>query len=124
MMKFVNKTKNALPELFFIGLGVYWFLETSIGKDHTNYLALTTIALFAVQLFWKNRFLGITLSVVLFCLMAYMSLALLSEFSEFEQYTKAAWTLLIVGGSIVLSGLLMSVLLLRKNIRLVRSIRN
>lgn len=115
-MQLINKAKNVLPELFFIGLGLYWFLETSIGKDHTNYFALTTIALFSIQLFWKNKALGIILSVVLFCLMAGMSLALLSEFSEFEQLTSAALELLLVGGGIVLLGLLMSGLLLKKNI--------
>lgn len=116
-MEIINRAKNALPELFFIGLGIYWFLETSFGKDHTNYFALTVIGLFVIQLLLENKFLGITLSVILFCLMAYMSLALLSEFFEFEQFTSAALNLLLVGGGIVLSGMLMSGLLLRKHLK-------
>ncbi|PZR23320.1 MAG: hypothetical protein DI539_03450 [Flavobacterium psychrophilum] len=102
-----------LPELFFIGLGVYWSLENFLASNTVNWIALTFVVALTVQLFKQHRVAGMTLGLVLGLISAYMMFAVLSEFREFRFYEQA-FELLSVGLGIFGSGVIFATAMVYK----------
>lgn len=86
-----------LPEFFIIALSIYWFLENYMSSGHINYFAIIVFALVTVQIFLKNKIVGIMLGSILFFFGLYMVLAVLSEFREFTTIDSSAIKLISVG---------------------------
>lgn len=98
----MTKLLKLVPELFFMGLGIYWALENYFASGHYNYIALFAVWLLFLQLFYKNRILGLIYGIVLTMLSGIMILAVLSEYREFspretEGYRLLAWGLSLFG---------------------------
>lgn len=116
-MKRIKRLIAKLPELFFLHLGVYWFWETFRGGEFINYPALILVAVMTLQFFINNKILGLILGFLLGIGSIYMSLAVLSEFSEFESVTNEALKLLVIGLSIFLPSLVFSYFIIKKNLK-------
>lgn len=101
------KLLKMLPELFFMGLGTYWAIENYLASGHRNYIAILFVWLLFLQLFYKNRILGLTYGIILTCISVYMCLAVLSEFYEFNPGEAQGYKLLAWGFSIFGAGILM-----------------
>lgn len=86
-----------LPELFFMGLGIYWVTENYLASGHINWIAIVFIAVLTLQLIVQHRIAGIALGLILGLICAYMMFAVLSEFYEFKSVTKEALQLLGFG---------------------------
>ncbi len=95
----------------FIGLLLMYLIETSgIGA---TVVCLSLISLFLVQFIFQFQLLNGLLGGIMFLLGVYFSLAVWSEFTDFEVVTRAARQLLIMGwgGCLLVIGL--AVLLIR-----------
>ena len=86
-----------LPEFFIMLLSIYWFLENYLGSGHINYFAIVVFIIVTLQLFIKNKILGIILGSIFFLFGLYMVLAVLSEFKKFTTVDSAAIELISVG---------------------------
>lgn len=94
-----------LPELFFMGLGTYWAIENYLASGHRNYIAVFFVWLLFLQLFYKNRILGLIYGIILTMISGMMSLAVISEYREFspgdaEGVNLIAWGLVLFGVAI------------------------
>ena len=79
----------------FISLLLMYLIETSgIGAV---VVCFSLISLFAIQFFFQFQLLNGLLGGIMFLLGVYFSLAVWSEFTDFEVVTQAARKLLIVG---------------------------
>jgi hypothetical protein len=72
-----NITK-AIPEIFFIGLGISWAIESYFGSGSINYVAMLLVWLMFLQLIYKNRIAGLGYGIVL---------AFASVYFIFQAYT-------------------------------------
>jgi hypothetical protein len=86
-----------LPEFFIILLSIYWFLDNYLGSGHINYFAIVVFIIVTLQLFLKNKFIGIILGSIFFLFGLYMILAVLSEFKKFTAVDSSAVELISVG---------------------------
>lgn len=53
------KLSKNLSEVFFIMVGISWFIDNLLEFGHINYIALLVIWLMFLQVIYKNRVLGI-----------------------------------------------------------------
>jgi hypothetical protein len=65
-----------------------------------------------LQFFLQSRILNIILGGIMFMIGGFFSLAVLSEFNEFEIVTQDVWLLLIVGMGLCISVVAMSVVMI------------
>lgn len=86
-----------LPEIFIILLSIYWFLDNYLGSGHINYFAIVAFIIVTLQLFLKNKVIGIILGSIFFLFGLYMILAVLSEFKKFTAVDSSAIELILVG---------------------------
>lgn len=98
----MTKLLKMVPELFFMGLGTYWAIENYMASGHVNYIAIFAVWLVFLQLFYKNRILGLIYGVTLTMISGIMMLAVVSEFREFnpgetEGLKLLAWGLSLFG---------------------------
>jgi len=99
------------PCIFFITTLSIWFIST-LQNGHFNYLAFALILLFGLLLLKKQEGLKLFLGLSIFMISCFFSLALLSELSEFESFNAKAFNMLAVGGALIVSHMIMSVVLL------------
>jgi hypothetical protein len=93
----MKKYLLVLPEFFIIALSIYWFLENYMGSGYVNYIALVVFVIVTLQVFLKNKIVGIMLGSILFLFGLYMVLAVLSEFRKFTTFDSSAIQLFAVG---------------------------
>lgn len=93
----MKQTVLRLPELFFIGLGIYWVTENYLASAHINWIAIVLTVLLAAQLIFQHKIAGMALGLVLGLISAYMLFAVLSEFKEFDTVNNEALQLLAFG---------------------------
>ncbi|MEL1243256.1 hypothetical protein AAEO56_03185 [Flavobacterium sp. DGU11] len=103
-----------IPEIYFMGVGMFWAAENYFASGNVNYIALLIVWLLFLQLFYKNRILGLTYGVALGFVSAFMILAVNSEVSDFESFTPEAIQLQLAGWGIFGTGLLMAGAMLYK----------
>lgn len=104
----MTKLFKLVPELFFIGLGIYWAVENYMASGYRNYIAMLFVWLLFLQLFYKNRILGLTYGVTFAAISAYMCLAVLSEYRDFnpgetQGLKLLVWGLALFGGSVLMA---------------------
>lgn len=80
-------------------------------------ITVGTITLFTAQFVFQFKWLNLFLGGMTFLISIYLSLAVWSEFSEFEVVTEAARKLLLFGWGICFAGLLLSLFLIVSFIR-------
>jgi len=103
-----------LPELFFMGLGTYWAIENYMASGHRNYIAVFFVWLLFLQLFYKNRILGLIYGIILTMISGMMSLAVISEYREFNPGEAEGIKLLIWGLALFGVGIFMGLYMIYK----------
>ncbi len=76
----MRKTFGTLPELFFMGIGMFWIAESYFTLGSVNYLAMLVTWLLFLQFFYKNRLAGLVYGIALGSCSVYMSLAAVSGY--------------------------------------------
>lgn len=79
--------------------------------------AVVAIALFAIQFVFQFKWVNCFLGGMMFLASIYLSLAVWSEFAEFEVVNNSALQLLLVGWSLCLTGIVLSVFMMVDFIR-------
>jgi hypothetical protein len=93
----MKKYLLVLPEFFIMTVAIFWFCDNYFGSGHINYFAIVVFAIVALQVFLKNKILGIVLASIFFFFGLYMVLAVLSEFKKFTTLDSSAIQLIAVG---------------------------
>ena len=110
----MKKLKEAIlkfPEfLLILAVLFYWMSSAVIA----NPIAIGLLVLLITQLVFQNKIIGIIIPGILILGCLFMLLALMSEFSEFLTFDKAAQKLLFVGLSFFLSTILISGIMIYK----------
>lgn len=93
-MRFYNKVKKVIPELYLIlAVLYYWSLTASL----LNPIAISLLLVLVYQIITRKQILGIVIATVLILASVYLILALLSELSEFIEFNNDAKELAIFG---------------------------
>lgn len=100
--------------VFIIALFFYAFSFRSTGA---TIISLGAISLFAVQFIYQFKAINGILGGIMLLVSIYFSLAVWSEFSEFEVVTQAARELLMVGWSLCFAGIILALLMIVSAIR-------
>lgn len=113
----MNKLKQIilqLPEyLLILSVLFYWFSTSNLF----NPVAISILLFLIIQIVFKNRIIGISIGVILIIASLYLLLALLSEFHEFPEYNKEAFTFLMIGFIYFFSTIIVSMIMLYKSVR-------
>ncbi|AWH85265.1 hypothetical protein HYN59_09105 [Flavobacterium album] len=104
----MKKLLKFIPEIYFMGLGIFWVAENYFASGTLNYIALLLVWLLFLQFFYKNRILGLIYGVLLGFTSAFMILAVNSEVGGFETFTEQALQLQLVGWGVFGTGLIMA----------------
>lgn len=108
----MKKTLKTLPEFYYIGLGAFSTMENYFANGQVNYTALLITWLMFLQVFYKNKILGLIYGNVCALFSVYMLLALVSEYNEFNSGTIEAVRMLIYGSVLFVSGLIMAIFMI------------
>ena len=110
----MEKIKHLLftmPEILLLALILFYWVSSG---TLLNPIAIGLILILTIQLFLRNDFLGVLIPILLVLASIYLTLALFSEFSEFQMKNSDARHLLLVGIPFILAIIASSVLMIRK----------
>jgi len=104
----MKKITTKLPEiLLIVGVAFYW-LETSI---FLNPIAIGLMLFLSLTLITKNKIIKTLTSITFALLSIYMIFAVISEYQEFEIGNVEGFKPIIVGLSIFITSLILSVIM-------------
>lgn len=109
----MRKTFGALPELFFMGIGMFWIAESYFTLGSVNYFAMLVSWLLFLQLFYKNRLAGLVYGVAFGSFSVYMLLSIITGYYESVSsfsITDSA----ILGAGLFATGIVMAVAMVYK----------
>lgn len=78
----MRKTFGTFPELFFMGVGLFWIAESYFTVGSINYFAILVTWLLFVQFFYKNRLAGLIYGIAFGSFSVYMLLSLIADNDE------------------------------------------
>ena len=99
-----KKGLKIIPELLLLigGITCLFFELTKASPTSLATIGSLVISILIVLalLIWKNKYLALSISIILGCASFYFILALLSEYSEFPIGSKDGLQMLLIGGLI------------------------
>jgi hypothetical protein len=113
----MEKSKQILfkaPEYYLL-IVMFFFLGSFLMSF--NPVAWGIVIVLALQLIYKNKITGFLIGGAFLLVNLYMTLALLSEFSEFPTVNALALQLIVVGSCLIGLNILMAVLMLSKSLQ-------
>ena len=110
----ISNLKSALsyiPEISIFAIAISWLVsDFFMGiTSAVNYFLLGVIVFLAVMIKWKIKAFAISFAILLGIGSLFMLLAVLSEFREFPQGDSAGLKLLLIGSSIFIGTLVISI---------------
>lgn len=109
----MRKTFGALPELFFMGIGMFWIAESYFTLGSVNYFAMLITWLLFLQLFYKNRIAGLVYGIAFGSFSVYMLLTIITGY--YESVTPFSITdSAIMGAGLFATGIVMAVAMVYK----------
>lgn len=109
-MKQIKSFLVKYPESILICSVLFYWLSTT----PFNPFAIGLLVALLLLLKLKSKKIGIAIGLLFLLASCYMTLALLSELSEFNTFTHDAWQLFIIGTFWLLGSLTFSILMLYK----------
>lgn len=106
----MKKLFKALPEFYFIGLGGLWITQNYFATGQINYIALLITWLIFLQVFYKNKMLGLLYGNILALFSVYMLLDILSRNQEI--FVSQQISLILLGSVIFCVGFVMAVVMI------------
>lgn len=113
----IKKVLPYIPEILVLVAAMVCFLGEWIGTSSlTSFSGIMGfgILVFVALLIWKNKYLALSIAILLAGASVYFLLALLSEFHEFRVENQERWQMLLVGCAIFGSLLVASLIMPRK----------
>lgn len=109
----MRKTFGAFPELFFMGIGMFWMAESYFTLGSVNYFALLVTWLLFVQFFYKNRLAGLIYGIAFGSFSVYMLLSIIT--GNYESVSSLFITdLAVLSAGLFATGIVMSVAMVYK----------
>lgn len=112
----MKKGFGSIPELFFMGMGMFWTIESYFTLGSVNYFALLVTWLLFLQIFYKNRLAGLIYGTALGSFSVFMLLAVTSEYHELEA-ASIAMRSMALGVVLFSAAILMGVAMVYKYVR-------
>lgn len=112
----MEKRFGTIPELFFMGMGLFWVIEGYFTLGSVNYFALLITWLLFLQIFYKNRLAGLVYGTVLGSFSVFMLLSLILEYHELET-ASIAMRSTVFGVGLFGAGILMGMAMVYKYVR-------
>lgn len=113
----MKKILRFLPELYFMGIGIFWAVENYTASGYKNYIAIMVVWLMFIQIIYQNRIVGLIYGNLTAIVSGYMLLATLSEFREFEGLSADSLLLLLFGFGLFLPGVAMGGAMIYKSVK-------
>lgn len=113
----MKKILRFLPELYFMGIGIFWAVENYTANGYKNYIAIMVVWLMFIQIIYQNRIVGLIYGNLTAILSGYMLLATLSEFREFGGLSADSLLLLLFGFGLFLPGVAMGGAMIYKSVK-------
>lgn len=110
----IKKVLPYIPEILLLVAAMVCFVGEWIGASSFNGIMIFGILTIAILLIWKNKYLALSIAILLGGASVYFLLALLSEFHEFPVENQERWQMLLVGCTIFGSLLVASLIMPRK----------
>lgn len=110
----MKKILNVVPELFFMGLGLYWLIDNYSDSGHINYLSILSVWLLFLQLIYKNRILGLIYGTIMAMVSGYLLLTVVSGFTLLPDVDTSAYRFLALGGGLFAASFIMAAGMLYK----------
>lgn len=110
----IKKSLPFIPEILLLVVAIVCLLGEWIGASSFNGMIAFGILTIAILLIWKNKYLALSIAILLGGASVFFLLALLSEFSEFPAGNQERWQMLLIGGAIFGSLLVASLIMPRK----------
>jgi len=110
----LKKYKTYFPELYLIASVLFYWFFTGTAL---NFVAIGLLVILGAQLLFQIKISGIIIASIFLMLNLFMTLALLSELSEFTEFTNSFYELLIVGSVYLGMNLVVSTLMMIKYIK-------
>jgi len=108
-MKNLLKT---LPEFYFLVLGIFWITGDYFSDGQINYFALLITWLIFLQVFYKNKVLGLIYGNLLALFSVYMLQSLSLAYIEFGEGSFQSLNMTIGGVGLFGIGLVMAILMI------------
>lgn len=121
-MEIENQTRDSkrkaiikwLPEIYFLVGAIWCAIETLVCSKDPNYLAILLIIVITIQLFIKNRIIGLAVSSAFGLAFLYLTLAFFSDLIKATSFNFNT-VKFITGGTLVIgSTLIMAFRMFRK----------
>lgn len=113
----MKKILRFLPELYFMGIGIFWAVENYTASGYKNYIAIMVVWLMFIQIIYQNRIVGLIYGNLTAIVSGYMLLATLSEFREFEGLSADSLLLLLFGFGLFLPSVAMGGAMIYKSVK-------
>lgn len=100
-----------IPESYFIlSVAYYWIMTANLFNPY----AIVLLAGLGLLMIYRNRILGILMSLLFILLNLFMFGALMSEYREFHEPTRASHNLILYGSLYLGLNLVMAMIMLMK----------
>ena len=97
-----------IPEVFFIGLALFWLYDNYTASGLINYYASAIIMVLSFQIVFQKPLVGMFLGVMLGIFSLYMILAVLSDVFKYNEITGKDIEYLLTAGGIFGIGVVMA----------------
>ncbi|OYQ37649.1 hypothetical protein CHU92_07780 [Flavobacterium cyanobacteriorum] len=113
----MKKILRYAPELYFIGLGIFWAVENYAASGHKNYFAILVVWLMFIQIIYQNRIMGFIYGNIIGLSSLYMMGSTVCEFNSFKSVEVDAVLILVFGFGIFIPALAMSAGMIYKSLK-------
>jgi hypothetical protein len=113
----MKKILHYVPELYFMGLGVFWAVENYTASGYKNYIAVSVVWLMFIQIIYQNRILGIIYGNIMAVFSIYMIGATISEFNQYDPVGIEAALVLLFGFGVFIPALTMAAGMIYKSLK-------
>lgn len=113
----MKKVLRFLPELYFMGFGIFWAVENYAATGYKNYIAILMVWLMFIQIIYQNRIVGLIYGNITAIFSGYMLLATLSEFLDYDALSVDSVLLLLFGFGLFLPGVGMGAAMIYKSVK-------
>ena len=120
-MKYGKVILKWLPYTYF---SVFFILIISESASYYNIVPLALSALLLLQMYFQLKYVDWFMGMLLLFLSLWFLLAYASDFHKITSYTNQTWQFIVIGGLIVISNFVMSILMLRNAIKRVDQVEN
>jgi len=108
----MNKAFYIVPSVFFMLLAMFWIAEAYLSLGVIHYVAVTVVVLLTIQLFHKQRYIGVLYSVVLLIFSGCMLCKAFTDNAEIPIPTDGTFRFLIIKCILFGIALVMAVVML------------